>query len=313
MALTLTQNPVTTVAGIVKNLFAGFLPVEFKFKREDLAVSAVGQGSNNKLLITTGVDLSNDLSIGDSAYIYSEGVNYTYDASGEVLEITATTITIDVDFIENSTGGYINYKRNYFVEAELVNEDNPAVKVLPIKLRDDGTPSGNVTIDTSIANDKNELQFEYILQTLEDARIKFRFQYREVWEGSNESFTLVSDEIILYFATEQGEVESFIQELDEAFVYEGYPFGGVLLHSDANNGGDNLSLKYDELDINKQPVVANNVIGVLSSDVFGQIFVDLPKETTYNENTEYIELKAEIGDVAFFDPAFFDGNFFETA
>lgn len=312
MALTLVSNPVVTESGVVKNLFAGFLPVEFVFKREDLAVSACGQGSDNKLLITIGVDLSNDISIGDFVYAYSEGANYTYDGSGEVLEITATTITIDVDFIENSTGGYINYKRNYFVEAELVNEDNADVKVLPFLLRDDGDNAGNITIDTSIANDKNELQFEYALQALGDARLKFRFQYREVWEDSNESFTLVPDELILYFGTEQGVIESFVQELDDAFIYEGYPFGGIILHSDANNGGDNLSLLYDELDINKQAIDSNNVIGVISSDDYGQIFVNLDKSNTYNENTEYIKLKAEIGDVPFFDPAFFDGNFFET-
>ena len=312
MALTLISNPVVTELGVVKNLFAGFLPVEFGFKREDLAVSACGQGSNNKLLITIGVDLSNDISIGDFVYISSEGVNYTYDGSVEVLAITATTITIDVVFIENTTGGYINYKRNYYVEAELVNEDNAAVKVLSFSLKDDGDNAGNITIDTSIANDKNELEFEYILQALENSRLKFRLQYREVWEGSSESFTLVPDVLILYFATEQGPIESFIQELDEAFIYEGYPFGGILLHSDANDGGDNLSMKYDELDINKQPIEANKVIGVISSDEYGQIFVNLDKSNTYNENAEYLTFKAEIGDVPFFDPAFFDGNFFET-
>ena len=46
-------------------------------------------------------------------YLFSEGVNYTYDLSGEILEITATQVRISGDFIENSTGGYINHHKNY--------------------------------------------------------------------------------------------------------------------------------------------------------------------------------------------------------
>ena len=312
MSLVLVDNPVITEGGIVKNLFAGFLPVEFKFKREDLGITNVAQGPNNTVIVTTNIDLSSELSVGDSAYLFSEGSTYVYDESGEVLTVTATTITINAQFVENTTSGYINYKQNYFVEAELVSVSNTDVRILPFSLKDDGDNAGNATIDVSIANDKNELEFEYVLDQLEDARLKFKVQYREVWEGSSESFTLIDDEVILYFATDQPEIEQFLQELDEAFVYEGYPFGAILLHSDQNSDAGSIVIKYDELDINQSVIVADNSIGVVPSDDYGQIFANLDKDTSYDVDTEHVRFKAELTDVAFFDPAFFDPAFFET-
>lgn len=313
MAITLVENPVVTESGVVKNLFAGFLPVEFKFKREDLQIISVGAGANNAVLVTISQDLTSELNVGESAYLYAEGTNYTYDDSGEITAITSNSITIDINFIEAASSGYINYKQNYYLETELVDTDNSDVKILPFTIKDDGDNSGNITIDASLANDKNERNFEFALTELTEGRLKFKVQYREVWRESNTSYSLIGDEIILYYATDQVDTEQLVQELDEAFLYEGYPFGGIALHSDQNVDGISIVFAYDELDINKANVSTDNSIGVIQSDKFGQLFVNLDKGIVYSSDAEFVKINATFSDtVAFFDPAFFDPAFFET-
>ena len=71
MSLTVVENPITT-SDFVNNVFAGFLPCEFKFKREDQAIATIGSGTDAKIEITiTGVDLTSFLSASDSIYLYA--------------------------------------------------------------------------------------------------------------------------------------------------------------------------------------------------------------------------------------------------
>lgn len=312
MAVTLISNPVETVGGIVKNLFAGFDEVEFKFKREDDQIDGVGQGIDNQILIQTQNDWSTYLNTGDDVYLFSEGDNYTYDLNGEVVAVTATTITITGDYIENATGGYINFRRNWRLESELVNENNSDVKVLPFKLIDDGDNKGNVTIDVSIGNDINNIEFDYNVVLLDDMSLLFKFQYREVYDELEGSFVLVDDRICLVYATVQPEQEAFVNSLDEPKLWKGYPFGAVLTHTNDNSDDDKLVFKYDELDINKTTLTTNNAVGEIESNKDGFIFVNIDKDNTYEVDTEFIKLKANYTGANFFDPAFFDSNFFEA-
>ena len=67
MSLTLITNPVSGTSEI----FAGFLPIEFIFKREDLAITSVTSGTGGAKINHAG-DLSSYLSAGDSIYVYRE-------------------------------------------------------------------------------------------------------------------------------------------------------------------------------------------------------------------------------------------------
>jgi len=313
MSVTVIESPVVTEGGIVKNLFAGFLPVEFKFKREDLSISTVGLGVDEFIRITIGSDLTSVLSIGDSIYLNAIGVTgYEYDETGTITAITSSTIDVDIVFVETSGNGYINYLKNWHLECELIDPDNSVIKVIPFSLIDDGDNAGNVTIDTGIANDKNIQYFEFVTQLLEDSRIVFKLQYREVYENSSNSYTLIDQEIILVYATEQMERESFINELDEPKLWKGYPYGIILNHSKLNSDGDGITIVFDELDINQSAIVSDNSIDVLDSDKQGLFFINQNKDFAYNSDTEYIKFKAAFSTLPFFDGAFFDGAFFET-
>lgn len=309
MSIVLTENPVQTISGVVNNLFAGFEPVEFKFKREDEQIAGVGAGTDNKLLINTLSDLSTYLNVGDFVYVYSEGLTYTYDLSAAIIEITANTITIDSDFIEGTSSGYINYYKNYYLEAQLVNVDNSDIQVLPFSLQDDGDNAGNITIDVSLANDKNIQFFEFVTQELTASRILFKVQYREVWDISDNGFTLINDEIILAYATQQMEVETFVNDLDEPKIWKGYPFGVILAHSSQNSDDEGLEFVYDELDINQTVLTSDNALASIDSDDEGLIFINIDKDTVYDADAEYITLKASYTTLPDFEPTDFSADF----
>lgn len=312
MSVILEENPVQVVDGIVENIFAGFEPVEYKFKREDLAITGVGQGISNQLLIPTSIDLSSYLDIGDSVYVYSEGDDFTYDEAGSVVAVTSVSITISVDFIEVGTGGYINYFKNYYLEVELVNKDNSDVKVLPFSLKDDGNNAGNITIDVSIANDLNIQFFEFVSQEMVDSRTIFKVQYREVYDISTGSYTLLNDVVILVYATEQPELEQFINRLEEPKLWKGYPYGIILTHSDDNTVEQGINVEYDELDINQQVVVSGVSLGSFISEKQGFLFNNIDKDTSYNSLTEYIRFKGEYASQPQYNPAQYDNTQYST-
>ena len=101
MSLSVVANPITRSGQV----FSGFLPIEFKFKREDLAVIDTESGTGGTK-INIGTSLVSYLNVGDPVYLYSEATNYIYNLVGTVLEVNAGDITIDVPFYEVSTGGY---------------------------------------------------------------------------------------------------------------------------------------------------------------------------------------------------------------
>jgi len=313
MSLLLTENPVQTVGGVVQNVFAGFLPVEFLFKREDTQVVNVGLGVDTFVRITIGEDLRNDLEVGDSIYLSAVGVDgYEYDASGAITAITASTIDAEIDFIEEANSGYINWKKDYYVEGKLVNPDNTNIDVLGFTVKDDGDPAGNITLDVNPANDKNDIDFIFDTTEDTDSRIKFKVQYREVFEGSSESFATIADEVIVVYATEQPEIEVFLNALDEPKIWKGYDFVSVFCHSDENAEDDGLQFVYDELDINQNDVTTDNAINYIDADKYGFIFAHIDKSNTYDSDTEYLKIKVSYQDLPFFSAAFFDGAFFET-
>jgi hypothetical protein len=298
MAVTLVTNPVETVSGVVRDIFAGFEDVEFIFKREDMTNVGVASGIGTNVRISTTSDLTTKISVGDGVYLFAAGDsgNYTYNESGLITVVTAAYIEADIDFIENATATastYINYFKNYRLEVEVVNPDNSNIKILPFLLTDDGDDAGNITINVGIVNDKNTIDFEYTTGQLDDSVIKFKIRYRQNYTLNDgdvtDSYTLIVDEIILVYATEQPDYETFINMFDTPFLYEGYKNGVILCHSDNNMDDTSLQILYDELDINQNDLVSNTLITTLSSE-YGLIFINF-SGLSINEKTEYIRFK----------------------
>jgi hypothetical protein len=291
LSLTLVNNPITVESGITNNIFAGFLPIEFGFKREDAQITNVGLGIGTDIRISVGIDLTSILEIGDSIYLNAIGITgYEYDETGTITDITTTTIDLDIRFIEVASSGYINYKKNYSVEAQIIDPDNTDILLIPFSIIQDGDIQGNITIDLSIINDKNDITFNYVSNENQDMRIKCKFQYREVYEGSNNPFIINPDEIIVYYATTQGQTETILNSLDDPKIYKGYPFIGTFMHSDINNQEVAIDFKFDELNINQGTITSNNDIATLNANKFGLLFINLYKDFSYDNDTKYVRL-----------------------
>ena len=286
MSLTLTTNPVTGT----RKIFAGFQPIEFIFKREDIAITSVTSGVDDQAKINHTGDLTSYLAVGDTVYLYSEGTGYTYDFTAAIVAIVAGEITIDAPYIVSGSGGYMNYFKNYYVELQCVNKTLPLVNLLGFSLEADGDAAGNVVIDVSIMNDLNSQRGDLAQELISDSMQEFEIKYRQVYSGSAESFTLVDDKLlIVLYATEDPEEEVILNQFDLPKLYLGYPSGIVVAHK-AAAAGVNIDMNYVEQNINSV-AIASDTIGQLAGDVSGYLMWLWPSSASVQQQTKYIEFE----------------------
>jgi hypothetical protein len=312
MSLSITSHPVTTVGINTVNVFPGFKPINIIFSRQDLSITGITTSSGS-IKATVGTDLTASLFVGDFIYIYSAGATFTYDASYEVLSISSTEIVLDGSYIEDSTGGYINYKQNYSVEMVLTNPSNFNVDLLGFTLKQTGTDAGIITFDTSIINDLNCQEFVEQLtgREITEGRIKFNTKYREVWrEDLTQVFINVNNPIIAIFATETFTIEKFSNPFELPILYGGYPTGIGFIHSDSNNGGEVVKISYDELDINQDDITTNNSSIQFEDEAYG-VLLTTTEDTSniFNVNTKYIRLYAKLVKQTEYDAAEYSSEY----
>jgi hypothetical protein len=308
MALTLVTNPVGSAAS---KIFAGFKPIEFIFKREDLAIIDIESGTGGiKINVTT--DLTTYLSEGDSIYVYSEGQDYTYDGIGSILSITSNEITLDIPYIQSATGGYINYLKNYFVELQCISTAFDSVNLLPFSLQSDGDAAGNISIDVSIMNDINIKRGVIAKGLATESSKSFKVKYRQVYTGSNESFTVISDKIlVVVFATETPETDVILNKLTLPKLFLGYQ-GAVAIARKGGTTGESVEMKYNELDIN-QISIANSTLGNLDAGLNGFCIWEWHSNVSVNDKTMYIQFEnMAVGAADFVSPDFASPDFVTT-
>ena len=150
-------------------------------------------------------------------------------------------------------------------------------------------------------------------QELTASRILFKVQYREVHDVLTGSYILLNDVVILVYATEQPEIEQFINELEEPKLWKGYPYGVILTHSDDNTEEQGINVSYDELDLNQLAIVSDVALGSFISEKQGFLFNNIDKDIVYNADTEYIKLKAVYGNQPQYNPAQYNNNQYKVS
>jgi len=317
--VTLTSYPVTISSGKVRNIFAGFSPVELGFKREDIQIVDVSMGVDNKVLISILTDITANLNIGEWVYLYSVGATFIYDGVFQIIDLDFsspnTEITVDYDFIEVSTGGYCNYKQNWFLEAKLVSPDNTDIMVYPSLLQNDGSPSGLIELNTSMLVDFLKNDILTISQEILTSRKQCTFKYREVWrEDQTQVFILFTKyPVIIIYAAENSEIEDFVCGFDMPKIWDGYPFWINLLHSTQNETGFRVRVRFDELDINKVDITNDNPIVYFDALNYGILQTNFKDNTKVIEaNTRYINFNANSTGSADFETVDFDDTDFLT-
>lgn len=319
MAVSLVSYPVIVESGKVLNIFPGFSDVELEFDREDLDILSVGLGADNQIAIVVLGDLTSDLNVGEGVYLYAEGATYTYNIAGKIVTVTYsapnTTITIDKNYIEAATVGYINYKQNWFLESKLVNVDNNNIQEYPQLLSDDGSPSGVVKVNTSMLVDALKNEILATSQEVVNARNKCKVMYREVWrENQTETFTLVDEtSIVIVFAADDIEAESFLNKFETPKIWAGYPFLLNLAHSIENPTFNGIDILFDELDINQDDINTDNPLSNFNPEAYGLLqsnFDDNVK--VIEDNTRYIKFRAETTAAAEYETVDYDDDDYLT-
>jgi hypothetical protein len=299
MSVTLVSYPVTTSSGKIRNIFPGFSPVELEFKREDTAIVDVSQGVDYKILISIAGDITSLLNVGEFVYLFSQGTTFLYEGNYKILDLTYsspnTEVTVDTYFIELSTGGYCNYKQNWYLEAKLVKPANNLITIYPALLQNNGSPSGEVNVNTSMLVDflKNEI-FETSKEIV-NCREECKVMYREVWrEDDNNSFSLVDQyQIVIIYSAELAEIESFVNGFEIPKIFEGYPFAINLIHSTLNQFGKIIAITFDELDINQTEITGDNPLSDFAVQAFGILQTNFnDNQIAINSSTRYINLNA---------------------
>lgn len=284
MALILITNPVGSGSS---KFFAGFQKCNVVFKREDLAIDSIESGSGG-IKINVSTDLTSVLSAGDAIYVYSKGASYTYDGVGIVIGITSGDITVDIPYIQTATGGYINYKKNWYVELQCVDPVLSDANLLPFSLESDGDAAGNVIIDVSIVNELNVRRGE-IAEGYETSTVKkFEIKYREVYDGSSNSFTLVDNKLFIMLCCIDVPDEDILNQFDEPQLYLGYP-AAIATAIKAHAESSTVEMTYKELDINKAEV-SNGTLGSLAADVDGFNIWKWETTQSVQDSTQFIEL-----------------------
>lgn len=319
MAVSLVSYPVTISSGKVRNIFAGFAPVELEFKREDTDIVDVSQGADNKILISILGNITGSLNVGEWVYLYSEGVTYIYDGSFQILDVTFsnpnTEITVDGDYIEAGTPGYCNYKQNWYLECKLVNPDNNDIKAYPQLLQNDGNPNGEIKVNTSMIVDFLKNEIKETSQQILNSRKECKVMYRESWrEDDTDTFTLVDETpIVIVFAAENAEIESFANGFEYPRIYAGYPFCINLIHSKNNESGKRIKVNFDELDINQTSITTNNLLINFNQYDFGILQANLEDNIkTLESNTRFIKFNAESNGAADYETGDYDDTDYLT-
>jgi hypothetical protein len=279
-----------------------------------LQIVSVESGSGGiKINLTT--DLTSYLNAGDSIYVYSEGANYTYDGVGIILSLTPGDITVDIPYIQNATGGYINYLKNYYVELQCVDKQFSSSNKLPFNLTSDGDAAGNIEIDVSIVNDLNKQRGKIADGLISESVQEFEIQYREVYDGSSNGFTLIDNKlIVLVYATDTPEKEKILNNFELPKIYMGYE-AALVIAKEADVPGSTMIMYYTGLNENKK-AIEKSQLSELNSDQNGflmwKISFNLFLAKSFNTAIRFLEFDFITNAVADYDSNDYDSNDYVT-
>jgi len=160
------------------------------------------------------------------------------------------------------------------VECVLVDPDDSEIDLLGFSLYADFDLLGNAVIDVSIINDKNSQGPILTSQENTDSRIKYRVKYREA--GTENVYLTISEEpIIAVYSIEQFDLDKWLTSVIEPNLWLGYPNMSGFVHSDANDIGLDLVVRYDLLDIQKSVLFSDQLLFDYADLAHGVCIADL--------------------------------------
>jgi len=302
MSITQTSWPVTGAGTNLQNIFPSFktLPVDFKRVDDTVASLSSGTGGLVQMVFSNAFDV--DLVAGN--YIVWESDGYSLRSSRIEQIINTTTILIDEVFTNaNAANSFVNYRKNYYLEARFVekntttNEQTNVVLVLDEHSRVPNTLEGDILLDMSVIGDLITTDFSISSGLISNFFQEFKMQYRESYQGQrNLSWNSPSqdDNIMVAISADTVPFNDFTdKDFEGLFFADAYPSFLTYIRSDINDTDPNTQLLFTlhqyaiDKTILQSDVIASftNISGVIG------LFAD---PATIGNSTVFIRMVASV-------------------
>lgn len=257
MAITQVNYPVTGSVGTYRNIFPSQRALNIDFLRRDGLISTISSGTdgNTRLELSAAYDV--DLAVGDYVTWFSDA--YTLRTNRVTELVDASTFDVDNPFNSTvATNGFVNYRKQWFLEARFVAKDTPTDEQDAVLAIDDYSqiPSardGSLSLDCSLPGDLLTPDFEVETGLATGLFTEFKVQFRESY-STDRAKTWVSPTpdvpIMLVLGTQTMPFNDFTDTtvLQKRFIWS-YPYLFTYVYSMINDNADNVVtfnlLQYD--------------------------------------------------------------------
>lgn len=310
MSLSLITNPIASIDLQNPDVFPGFQPIEFKFKRiDDVIVDGFTldikvlfpqyyDRYKNFHIVFIDQDPNAVMSVGDYIFLYVKDGENVISGYFPVVLIGAVTSSSETPYdsivlgevrenppnvgsFELADEAILNFLQDYYVEID-------AGGLLGRNLKDYGNHEGIYTIDVSVINDLNELTFPESDGLISEMVTQYLVRYRQVYSGSSEGWTNIGTLYIVY-ATEDLVINQINHFLQKAIIVEGYYRSAVtIITSPTLAEGTTLTIQIIEYD-NSQTQLAVTNVATLSISSGGIYYADFSGHK-FQEDTFSIDI-----------------------
>lgn len=212
MSLFQVTTPIQDIVGIKHNCFKGYIPTFFELLRQDIPISSIisqfiGVDLFVKIEVVGTLDVSQNIIIGDFVAINTS--KYPNKVA-KIVQITIPnkTFVVDLAYIGDDTGGFLNYRKNWFIEYRIVDSTTPTDAQTTVDNLFDfvfiaqSEVDGKVELDISVANNKNSPSVAVGLNN--EMFLFFKIQWRERYLGFVGQWTspTIDDPMIVFHASD---------------------------------------------------------------------------------------------------------------
>lgn len=221
MSLIQVTTPIQDIAGTKHNCFKGYIPTFFELLRQDIPISTissqvVGVDLLAKVEVVGTLDASQNIIVGDSVAINTS--KYPNKVAKIVsIIIPNKTFVVNLAYIGDDAGGFLNYRKNWFVEYRIVDSTTSTDAQTTVDNLFDfifisqSEVDGKVELDISVANNKNTPSVDVGLNN--DMFLFFKIQWRERYLGFVGQWTSpnTDDPMIVFHASDINKQEGGIE------------------------------------------------------------------------------------------------------
>ncbi len=284
MALTEIDYPVTGTVGTYQNTFPSQKPLYANFNRKDGLMASISSGTNSKVRIEMSVAYG---SINVGQFVTFESDGYLLQSAKVLALPTATSLEVDVPFSSvNAANGFVNYKRNYYLEIRYVAPDSASDDQSASEIMEDFSQLANARngdIQANISAPAQLIAPDFEIQNGVAANLfqTYKIQFRESYEGARSEAWIspvLDIAIMLVHASVDVVADSFTDPTITKRFIKGFPLVYSLIYSAINDSGNNdLRVVLSQYDIGQMliseadVVIISNMNGVyiLSIDTDG--------------------------------------------